>query len=535
MVSWKKTHAAHMANHGRQLCPFETPIGEPCANSCSTLHPYMLEFDCCFECKELVTVTREAARLSTEGVPLVSVNSVWMKFQGLPGDYQHPVGSVGGLARETLCALCTKPANGDEPMLECCGSRNDTACKLVWHASCHAVANDTAAPPQDGKLQCCTGWPDRAAIDPKDRFREPYTRYRNGIAKPGSLRSKSAARGTATNASTAAADDASTAAAANALVLDVAAQPPATPAPSSSTPPAEVTPPTMVPPASLVTPHMSSRAEPAESNDTDDRAPGGLTGKPRRSLSNQTEDAAAVGGAMGGACAGAGASASAGAGTGSVTGAGAAVPGAAQPPQCERDSQCTRGFRHGGKGGKCSLRPRLLAAADASLAPVSKGRVCGPPADVGRIDWKNTAVDAPCILDKSGAQCDVFRATVSADPSGTFGHVWRGKETPLPRHLWPKEKLELAVKTPKSVTEPDDDDESAKKERDDMCADMRLHWEARAAPSSAHTQHRYRCRVVVHRHTPTAVQLHLTPGVAGTHPRTAAATRRVQHCAAAWV
>ena len=472
-----------MAKHAQQ-CPCTTPFGEPCSNSCSTLHPYMPEAAaCCFECKESLTVTREAARLSTEGVPLVSNGRVKSKFQ-LPAGFQYQAGSVGGPAREKLCALCTKPVDGDEPMLECYGSRNDTACTLVWHIPCHEAICSTVALPQDDVLQCCTGWPTRAAIDAKDRFREPHTHYRKGLARPGSLGSKSAARGAAAKASIAAADDASTAAAANAPVLDVAAQPPATPAPSSSAPPAEVTPPTMVPPTSLVTSHMSSRAEPAGSNDSDDHAPGGPTGRPRRSLSNQTEDAAAIDGAMGGVGASAGASASASAGTGSVAGSGAAVPGAAQSPlQCERDAQCTRGFRHGGKGGKCSLRPRLPAAADASVAPKSKGRVYGPPADVGGIDWKNTAVDASRILDKSGAQCDVFLAAVSADPSGTFGHVWRGKEKPLPRHLWPKEKLELAVKTPKSVTEPAGDNESAMKERAE--ADMRLHWEARAT----HLQH----------------------------------------------
>ena len=525
-----------MANHGQQLC-LATPLGEPCANPRQTQHPYLLEIPscCCFGCKELVMVTREAARLSTKGVPLVSVDRVKSKFQIVGSGYQHPAGSVGGLARETLCALCTQPANGDG--LECFGSRDGTACKLVWHASCHVATSDVPVPSHGGVFRCCTGWPDRAKLDDaKDRFREPHTYYRKRLAKPGSLGSTSVARGGAANASIAAVDDASTAAAANASVLDVAAQPPATPAPSSS---GSRPPPTMVHMVrltSLLTPHTSPRAEPAESNDVDKRTPSGPTGKPRRSLSNQTEDAAAIGGAVGGA----GAGASAGAGTGSVAGAGAgagagaAVLGTARlPSQCETHPQCIRGFRHGGKGGKCSLRPRLLAAADASSAPVSKGR---PPADVGGINWKNTAVDASRILDESGAQCDVFEATVSADPSGTFGHVWRGKEKPLPRHLWPKEKLELAVKTPKSVTEPAGDNESAMKKRAE--ADMRLHWEARATPSLAHTQHRYRCRVVVRRHTPTAVQhwpLHPTPDMVGTHPRAAAATRRAQRCAAAWV
>ena len=490
-----------MAARVPQLCPLK-PFGEQCANFCNTPHPYLRELSCCFDCEKLLTVMRETARLSTEGVPLVSDDRVKTKLQ-LPTDFQCPAGSVGGMARETLCALCTQPANGDG--LECFGSRDGTACKLVWHASCHVATSDVPVPSHGGVFRCCTGWPDRAKLDDaKDRFREPHTYYRKRLAKPGSLGSTSVARGGAANASIAAVDDASTAAAANASVLDVAAQPPATPAPSSS---GSRPPPTMVHMVrltSLLTPHTSPRAEPAESNDVDKRTPSGPTGKPRRSLSNQTEDAAAIGGAVGGA----GAGASAGAGTGSVAGAGAgagagaAVLGTARlPSQCETHPQCIRGFRHGGKGGKCSLRPRLLAAADASSAPVSKGR---PPADVGGINWKNTAVDASRILDKSGAQCDVFEATVSADPSGTFGHVWRGKEKPLPRHLWPKEKLELAVKTPKSVTEPEADDESAKRERAE--AGMRLHWEARATPSSAHTQHS--CRVVVRRHTHLLRSLH---------------------------
>ena len=522
-----RTPRSHMATHVQQLCPCATPFGEPCANFCKRPHPYMPELRCCFDCEKLLTVMRETARLSTEGLPLVSADRVKTNFQ-LPADLQFPVGSVGGMARETLCALCTQPANGDEPMLECFGSRDSAACKLVWHALCHVATSDAAVPSHGGVFRCCTCWPDRAKLDPKDRFREPHTHYRKRLARPGSLGSKSAARGAAAKASTAAADDASTAAAANAPVLDVAAQPPATPAPSSSAPPAEVTPPTMVPPTSPVTPHMSSRAEPAGSNDTDDRAHGGPTGKPRRSLSNQTKDAAAVGGAMGGA--GASASAGAGAGTGSVVdGAGAAVPGAAQPSQCERDAQCTRGFRHGGKGGKCSLRPRLPAAADAPLAPKSKGRVCGPPADVGGIDWSNTEVDASCILDNDGAQCCVFLAAVSAARFGSFGHV-----------LWLPDKdgaavapgQKLAVKTPRPVTEPEGDDESAMKKRvkAQARADTRLHWEARATPSSAHTQHR--CRVV-RRHTHLLRSLHPTSDMAGTHPQATAA--RAQHCAAARV
>eukprot|EP00964_Phaeocystis_antarctica_P054348 scaffold31937_cov69-Phaeocystis_antarctica.AAC.1 len=183
-----------MAKHAQQ-CPCTTPFGEPCSNSCSTLHPYMPEAAaCCFECKESLTVTREAARLSTEGVPLVSNGRVKSKFQ-LPAGFQYQAGSVGGPARETLCALCTKPVDGDEPMLECCGSRDGTACKLVWHNPCHEAISSTVAPPQDGVLQCCTGWPARSEIDPKDRFREPYTFYRNGIAKPGSLRSTAATAG----------------------------------------------------------------------------------------------------------------------------------------------------------------------------------------------------------------------------------------------------------------------------------------------------------------------------------------------------
>ena len=183
-----------MAKHAQQ-CPCTTPFGEPCSNSCSTLHPYMPEAAaCCFECKESLIVTREAARLSTEGVPLVSNGRVKSKFQ-LPAGFQYQAGSVGGPARETLCALCTKPVDGDEPMLECCGSRDGTACKLVWHNPCHEAISSTVAPPQDGVLQCCTGWPARSEIDPKDRFREPYTFYRNGIAKPGSLRSTAATAG----------------------------------------------------------------------------------------------------------------------------------------------------------------------------------------------------------------------------------------------------------------------------------------------------------------------------------------------------
>ena len=517
-----------MANHGQQLC-LATPLGEPCANPRQTQHPYLLEIPscCCFGCKELVMVTREAARLSTKGVPLVSVDRVKSKFQIVGSGYQHPAGSVGGLARETLCALCTQPANGDKPMLECCGLRDGTACKLMWHTPCHEVISSTVAPPQDGVLQCCMGWPARAAIDPKDRFDVGYTFYRKGLAKPGSLRSKGAARGATAKASTAAVDDASTAATANAPVLEVAAQPPATPL-SSSAPPAEVTPPTMVPPTSPVTPHMSSRAEPAGSNDTDDHAPGGPTGKPRRSLSNQTEDAAAVGGAMGGAGASASAGAGAGAGTGSVVGTGAAVPDADLSSQCERDSQCTRGFRHGGKGGKCSLRPRLPAAADASVAPKSKGRVGRPPVNVGGIDWNKTVVDASRILDNDGAQCCVFLAVVSAARFGTFGHV-----------LWLPDKdgaavapgQKLAVKTPRPITEPEGDDESATRKRAEAqrMADERLRWEARATPHPAQLV------LPCHHspsHTPTAIA-HPVPHVAGTHPHTAAA--RAQRCAAARV
>ena len=71
------------------------PGGKPCVNRCGTSHPFMPEYSLCFSCKETVTVTRESARLSTEGVPLRSADCIKKNFQGVCTDYQHPNGSVG--------------------------------------------------------------------------------------------------------------------------------------------------------------------------------------------------------------------------------------------------------------------------------------------------------------------------------------------------------------------------------------------------------------------------------------------------------
>ena len=75
------------------------PDGEPCVNRCGTSHPYMPELSCCFSCKETMMVTRESARLTTEGLPIRSADCIKTKFQGVPTDYQHPNGSVGGAER----------------------------------------------------------------------------------------------------------------------------------------------------------------------------------------------------------------------------------------------------------------------------------------------------------------------------------------------------------------------------------------------------------------------------------------------------
>ena len=136
----------------------------------------------CFDCEPQLMVRREAALLKAQGVPLISADRARGKY-GLGRDYEHPDGS-------DLCALCTQPADG-EPMLKCCGSRDGEACELSWHERCHEdvceLVGGTAAPPQDGVLQCCTGWPARKVIDPTDRSRVGHTRYRNGLAKPGQL------------------------------------------------------------------------------------------------------------------------------------------------------------------------------------------------------------------------------------------------------------------------------------------------------------------------------------------------------------
>ena len=137
-------------------------------------------------------VTRESARLTTEGVPIRSAECIKTKFQGVPTDYQHPNGSVGGAARETLCAFCTQPAREDDPLFECRGSRNGKECKLAWHGSCLLSTGGTAPPPQGDVFPCCTGWPARAEVDSKDRFDVGFTHYRKQIAKPGSLRSADA-------------------------------------------------------------------------------------------------------------------------------------------------------------------------------------------------------------------------------------------------------------------------------------------------------------------------------------------------------
>ena len=241
-----------MANQQRCLAK---PRGEPCTNPRQTQHPCMAELrNCiCFGCCEWLLVRWVSAWLAAAGVPLVSVNSAKDRFS-LPADYQHPTSPV-------LCAFCTQPANGDEPLLECRGLRDGTACELAWHESCHQAVSGTAGPPPDSKFQCCTGWMARAEIDPKDRFCQPTTRYRKGLAKRGSLGPKGSAHGATAKVSAATTADASTAAAAaNAPVPDVAAQPPATPASSSSAPPAEVTPPAGLPSTSLLTPHTSTGA-----------------------------------------------------------------------------------------------------------------------------------------------------------------------------------------------------------------------------------------------------------------------------------
>ena len=138
-------------------------------------------------------VTRESARLTTEGVPIRSADCIKTKFQGVPTDYQHPNGSVGGAARETLCAFCTHgAAREDDPLFECRGSRNGKECKLAWHGSCLLSPGGTAPPPQGDVFPCCTGWPARAEVDSKDRFDVGFTHYRKQIAKPGSLRSADA-------------------------------------------------------------------------------------------------------------------------------------------------------------------------------------------------------------------------------------------------------------------------------------------------------------------------------------------------------
>ena len=170
-----------MANHGQQLC-LAKPRGEPCAKPRQTQHPCMPELpNCiCFDCCEWLLVRWVSALLAAAAVPLLPAGGVWRKFK-VPGDFQYPpAGSV-------LCAFCTQPAHGDEPLLKCCGLRDGNTCKLAWHLPCHEAVSGTAGPPQDDVFQCCTGWPARAAIDPKDRFCQPTTFYRKGLARPGRL------------------------------------------------------------------------------------------------------------------------------------------------------------------------------------------------------------------------------------------------------------------------------------------------------------------------------------------------------------
>ena len=188
MVGSRAGRAMHgqqrLANHGQQ-CP-ANPHGEPCTGRSETQHPYMPEIGCCFRCAERQKVMRESARLLTEGEPVVSDKCVETKFS--LADYQRPVGKVGGLARETLCALCTLPANGDA-MLECGGSRDGTACNLAWHKSCHdmwcsqALSGGAAAQPSGDVLHCCAGWAARALLPEfeKDRFFQPYQHYRQKL------------------------------------------------------------------------------------------------------------------------------------------------------------------------------------------------------------------------------------------------------------------------------------------------------------------------------------------------------------------
>ena len=142
--------------------------------------------------------------------------------------------------------------------------------------------------------------------------------------------------------------------------------------------------------------------------------------------------------APGAAPAGAGASASASAGMGSaVDGGGAAVPGAAQPSQCGRHPQCTRGFRH---PGWCSL------PAHASPLPVAI-----PAYDEYSPDIWATALEmslrAAAALQAVGLDDVEKRRVLLGDQPATFAEVkerrhaiWHGTPVELEREadgsLW---------------------------------------------------------------------------------------------------
>ena len=142
--------------------------------------------------------------------------------------------------------------------------------------------------------------------------------------------------------------------------------------------------------------------------------------------------------------------------------------------------------------------------------------------------------------ERGGAQCFVFLARVR-DPH--VGDVW----LPDTDGAALKKGMELAVKTPKPVTEPEGDSEGAVTTRTKAQekADERLHCEVRTphpqhTPSTAASSSRYTstprthlcCATHIGPHPPYAWR---TPGLAGTHPHEAAGRRRAQCRAAARV
>ena len=197
-----------MADAHRPCCLADT-LAHGAPSGRNQPHPFLPELGnaVCCSCVWSVQLTREALRLNTENVPLAKaltimqsigplVNGFTQRFQAATaaGD-GFGVGCTSG--RERICAFCVKPAS--DPMLECHGSRDGTACRLAFHPECHercmelererkGLPASYQLPPR--RLICCANWGERKERDDvkgKDLFTQPRKSIRTRCAKRGAI------------------------------------------------------------------------------------------------------------------------------------------------------------------------------------------------------------------------------------------------------------------------------------------------------------------------------------------------------------